>query len=212
MRFWTAGHRHSGLAGQRPPEASAPSGALLTTVRVATAPARQPRSLGRRDADFEFDRVFIPSLIADHTELVLRQAGTHGDEAFAVWAGALAVGDAHVATLVIPRSSGGSTHGEITADTTANVLTALDDRDLVPVMQLHSHPRRAFLSQVDAIRPLVAAPGFISVIVPSFGFVDLTDVSLWSAHQYQGPGRWRELDDRERRRRFIIDDSIIRVD
>lgn len=181
-------------------------------MRVTVATAREKRSFGRRDADFGFERVFIPSLIIDHTELVLRQAGVHGDEGFAVWAGTLADGDAHVMTLVIPRATGGSTHGEISADTTANVLNALDERDLVPIMQLHSHPRRAFLSEEDAIRPLVAAPGFISVVVPSFGFVDLADVGLWSAHQYGGPDRWRELDVGERKRRFIIDDSLIRVD
>lgn len=212
MRFSTAGHKRIRLATRSPAEVSVAPGAPLTAVRVTTAPMRQPRSLGRRDVTFEFDRVFIPSLIADHTELVLRQAGIHGGEAFGIWAGTLAGGDAHVATLVIPSSIGGSTHGEITANTTGVVLTALDDRDLVPILQLHSHPRRAFLSPVDAIRPLVAVPGFISVIIPSFGFVDLTDVSLWSAHQYQSPGHWRELDNRERQRRFIIDDSIIRVD
>lgn len=181
-------------------------------MRVTSASAKGPRSLGRRDVDFGFDRVFIPSLVIDHTELVLRQGGVHGDEDFAVWAGTLTGGDAHVATLVIPRASGSSTHGEISADTTANVLNALDERDLVPIMQLHSHPRRAFLSEEDAIRPLVAVPGFISVVIPSFGFVDLADVGLWSAHEYGGPDGWRELDDDERRRRFIIDDSVIRVD
>jgi proteasome lid subunit RPN8/RPN11 len=179
---------------------------------VTSASAKGTRSLGRRDIDFGFDRVFIPSLVIDHTELVLRQAGVHGDEGFAVWAGTLAGGDAHVATLVIPRASGSPTHGTISADTSANVLTALDERDLVPIMQLHSHPRRAFLSEEDAIRPLVAVPGFISVIIPSFGFVDLADVGLWSGHEYGGADRWRELDHDERRRRFIIDDSVIRVD
>jgi hypothetical protein len=212
MRFWAAGRRRARQTGPEPAKALASPRAPLTAVRVTAASVQQTRSFGRRDADFGFDRVFIPSLIVDHTELVLRQAGVHGDEGFVVWAGTLSGGDAHVATLVIPRAGGGSTHGEITAGTTASVLSALDDRDLVPIMQLHSHPRRAFLSEEDAIRPLVAVPGFISVIIPSFGFVDLADVGLWSAHQYQGPGRWRELNDMERRRRFIIDDSVIRVD
>jgi hypothetical protein len=129
----------------------------------------------------------------------------------AVWAGTLSGGDAHVATLVIPATTTGATHGEVTAATTANLLEALDERDLVPILQLHSHPRRAFLSATDAIRPLVAVPGFISVIVPSFGFIDLADVGVWSAHQYEGSGRWRELGDQERRQRFHIDDSLIRV-
>jgi hypothetical protein len=213
MPSWTAGRRRK--TGPEPeaarPEAPEPR-TPLTAVRVTSASAGESRSFGRRDVDFGFDRVFVPSLIIDHTELVLRQAGVHGDEGFAVWAGTLAGGDAHVATLVIPRASGGPTHGEISADTTANVLTALDERDLVPIMQLHSHPRRAFLSDEDAIRPFVAVPGFISVIIPNFGFVDLADVGLWSAHEYGGPNRWHELDHDERSRRFIIDDSVIRVD
>jgi hypothetical protein len=211
MRSWTAGRSRPRQAEPEPTRSASPPGPLAA-VRVTTAAARQPRSLGRRDTDFGFDRVFIPSLIIDHTELVLRQVGVRGEEAFAVWAGTLSGGDAHVATLVIPAASGGPVHGEITLGTTAGVLNALDERDLVPVMQLHSHPRRAFLSQTDAIRPLVAVPGFISVIIPGFGFADLADVSMWSAHQYLGPGRWRELNDGERRQRFIIDDSIIRVD
>lgn len=211
MRSWTAGRRRQRRS--EPPLAATPEAhSPLTAVRVSVAAAREKRSFGRRDVDFAFERVFIPSLIIDHTELVLRQAGIHGDEGFAVWAGALADGNAHVMTLVIPRASGGPTHGEISADTTANVLNALDERDLVPIMQLHSHPRRAFLSEEDAIRPLVAVPGFISVVIPSFGFVDLADVDLWSAHQYGGPDRWRELDAAERKRRFIADDSLVRVD
>lgn len=184
----------------------------LAAVRVTSAAGRETRSLGRRDADFAFDRLFIPSLIIDHTELVLRHAGNAGDEGFVLWAGTLSEGNAHISTLVVPASDAGPTHGEVSAHTTANVLNALDERDLVPVLQLHTHPQAAFLSATDAVRPLVAAPGFISVVIPSFGFVDLADVALWSAHEFMGHRRWRELDVEERRRRFIIDDSIIRVD
>lgn len=111
----------------------------------------------------------------------------------------------------MPRTTADAWHGEITSETTARVLTALDERDLVPIVQLHSHPRQAFLSETDAIRPLVAVPGFISVVIPDFGFVDLADIGFWSAHEYRSCGQWRELDRRERARRFIIDDSMIRV-
>jgi len=103
--------------------------------------------------------------------------------------GTLAGGDAHVSSLVIPRASAGPTHGEISADTTANVLDALDERDLVPLLQLHTHPKRAWLSETDRIRPLVAVPGFISVIISDFGFVDLAAVTRWSAHEFVAPSR-----------------------
>jgi hypothetical protein len=215
MPFSIAGRRHHREPNAAPINVGldAPAAAHpLTAVRVSAAVAAVPRSLGRRDVEFAFDRVFVPSLVIDHTELVLRRAGVQGHEGFVVWAGTLAGGDAHVATLLVPRATANEWHGEVTPETTARVLTALDERDLIPVVQLHSHPRRAFLSQTDAIRPLVAVPGFVSVVIPDFGFVDLADVGFWSAHQYVSRGQWQELDRPERARRFIIDDSVVRVE
>lgn len=55
-------------------------------------------------------------------------------------------------------------------------------------------------------------PGFLSIVIPNFGFVDLMDVGVWSAHEFRGGHRWRELDRNERSRRFVIDDSVIRVE
>ena len=81
----------------------------------------------------------------------------------------------------------------------------------MPLLQLHTHPSRAFLSETDAIRPVVAVPGFISVVIPDFGFVDLADVTLWSAHEFVAPRQWRGLRTEECQRRFVVDDSVIRV-
>jgi hypothetical protein len=209
MRFWTAGRKRQTDTGSTP---ATPLRYPLTTVRVRTATDRVARSFGRRDVDFVYDRIFIPSLVLDHTELVLRQAGEVGNEGFVMWAGTIAHGNGYVSTLLVPRAYTGPTHGEISAETTANLLLALDDRDLVPLLQLHTHPQRAWLSTTDAIRPVVAVNGFISVVIPDFGFVDLANTELWSAHELVGPGKWRELDAAEKNRRFIVDDSIIRVD
>ena len=189
-----------------------PPGAPLTAIRIAMAAAAVRRSLGRRDVDFAFDRVFIPSLVIDHTELILRQAGQCGEEGFLVWAGCLTAGDAFVSSVVVPKLSIGAIHGEVSAETTGRLLDALDERDLVPIAQMHTHPLAAFLSDTDAIRPIVAVPGFLSVVIPSFGFVDLADVQTWSAHEFRGTEQWHEMTDDERSRRFIIDDSIIKVD
>ncbi len=71
---------------------------------------------------------------------------------------------------------------------------------------------QAFLSPIDAERPLVATPGFLSIIIPSFGFVDLADVDVWRAYEFHGRNNWRELDLAERRRRLIVDPSLLRID
>jgi len=156
--------------------------------------------------------VFVPSLLIDHTELMLRQHGVCGDEGFGVWAGTLSGGDAFVSTLIVPRIEGGGLHGDVSAETAARLFEELDVLDLVPIAQIHSHPSKAFLSAIDAERPLVAALGFLSIIIPSFGFVDLADVAVWRAYEFHGRNNWRELEEAERRRRLIVDPSLLRID
>ncbi len=196
-----------------PPTAAAPGGVIspLTAVRVGNP--RLQRALGRRGVALEYDRVVIPSLVIDHTELMLRQHGAAGEESFGLWAGTLAGGDAFVSTLVIPRiDTVGRFHGVINDETTAAVLDELDYLDLVPILEIHSHPREAFLSPIDAERAMVAVRGFLSVVVPSFGFVDLADVGLWRVYEFHGRDNWVELDEGERGRRLIIDPSLLRIE
>jgi hypothetical protein len=196
-----------------PPSADTPANVStpLTTVRVGSP--RLQRTLGRRRVPLEYDRVFIPSLVIDHTELMLRQHGAAGEEGFGLWAGTLVGGDAFVSTLVIPGvDTVGRFHGVISDETTAAVLDELDYLDLVPIVEIHSHPREAFLSPIDAERPMVAVKGFLSVVVPSFGFIDLADIAVWRVYEFHGRDSWVELDEGERRRRLIIDPSVLRIE
>lgn len=194
-----------------PPPATSNADSPLTTVRVGNP--RLQRALGRRAVALEYDRVFIPSLVIDHTELMLRQHGAAGEEGFALWAGTLAGGDAFVSTLVIPGvDTVGRFHGVISDETTAAVFGELDHLDLVPIIEIHSHPREAFLSPIDAERPIVAVKGFLSAVVPSFGFIDLADVELWRVYEFHRRDNWVELDKGERRRRLIVDPSLLRIE
>jgi hypothetical protein len=207
MRFLKSGHSRG---GQVAPAARLGELAPLTVVRV-NAPSIL-RETGRRRVGLVYDRVFVPSLVLDHTELMLRQHGSAGEEGFGVWAGTLAGGDAFVSTLVVPCvETAGGYHGEVSPETAANVFEQLDTLDLVPIAQIHSHPRDAFLSHVDAQRPFVGVRGFLSIIVPSFGFIDLADVTLWRVYEFERREQWRELDQAERRRRVIVDPSILRI-
>jgi hypothetical protein len=212
MRFSTSGLSQLARVRRRvrPPKRAPVPNAPLTLGRIGTP--RQQRDLGRRDTTLSYNRVFVPSLLIDHTELLLRQHGVCGDEGFGIWAGTLAGGDAFVSTLLVPRIEGGGFHGEVSAATAAKLFEELDLLDLVPIAQIHSHPSEAFLSPIDAERPLVATPGFLSIIIPSFGFVDLADVDVWRAYEFHGRNNWRELDQAERRRRLIVDPSLLRID
>lgn len=182
----------------------------LDTVRVGS-PA-SPRELGRRELPLSFDRLFIPSLVIDQTEVMLRRHGNCGEEGIGLWAGTPAGGDGFVSTLITPRvSSQGRFHGELSAETMAAVISCLDELDLVLLAQIHSHPREAYLSGIDAERPAIAVAGFISIVVPDFGFIDLSDVDTWATYEYLAPKRWEELDSAARRERLIVDPSLLAI-
>lgn len=183
----------------------------LTAVRIDEPDGAH--CLGRRDADFGYERLFFPSLVIDQTELMLRRAGASGEEGFGLWAGTLAGGDGFVSTLLVPSiTEHGIHHGEIAPETVARLLDRLDHLDLVPLCQIHSHPRLAYLSEVDAERPLIAVPGFLSAIVPNFGFVDVADTENWRTFEYRESGVWKELSASERQQRIVIDPSLMWVE
>lgn len=187
----------------------------MTSTDPDLANARiRPRSahdFGRRSASLRWDRLIVPTLVIDHTELTLRQAGIRGEEGFLLWAGTITGDLAFVSTVVIPEVAAAATHGYVAEEIVAESLRLLDHHDLQPIAQIHSHPRRAFLSEIDASRPFVADPGFVSIVVPSFAFVDLADTSTWSIHTYLGAGAWRELKKTEVSSRIVIDPSLLRV-
>jgi len=210
MRFSTAGIRGS-IRRPRPAgrDAESEPGPPLTVARVGLPRTR--RVLGRRDVALAYNRVIIPSLVIDHSELRLRQRGVAGHEGFLLWAGSLAGGDAFVSTIVTPGVEAGRLHGQVSPQTAARAFDELDHLDLVPIAQVHTHPEQAFLSATDAQRPMVAADGFLSIVIPSFGFVDLADVGVWRAYEFHGREQWRELSDGERSERLIVDPSLITI-
>ncbi|MHB8420111.1 MAG: hypothetical protein ACYDCL_18705 [Myxococcales bacterium] len=151
-------------------------------------------------------------MILDYTFLLMRQAGQLGDERFVVWAGSAVDGKATVTSLVIPSTKVTALHGEVPAEVAAHLLEALERRDLVPLAQLHTHPREPLMSHIDEERPLVSLKGFLSIIVPDFAFVPLQAVEKWGVYEYERPRCWRAWKPREAYDRIIIDDSVLRVD
>lgn len=208
MRFWIPGIRRP-LPNSEATEWPAVTGrAELASVRIG--PLGGDHDFGRREVDFGYRRLQVPSLLIDHTELMLRRCGVHDEEGLAVWAGTISGGDAFTSTLIFPALEGrGRYHGEVREETVAHIFNQLEELDLLPLAQIHSHPGSAYLSDIDAERPIVALPGFLSIIVPDFGFGDLSDVGAWRVYEFRAGGSWRELDLEERRRRLIVDPSLL---
>lgn len=180
----------------------------LSHLAIASLTFPIPRISHRRRVDFTpIDSLVVPSSCVDITALLCRQSGQAGQERFVVWAGVLVGTSGFVSTVLAPSEGNGS--GWITPESSARSHDALARRDLVPLVQLHSHPGRAYLSSVDRESPFFMCRGFLSVVVPNFGFVDMRDSRTWKVFRYESPRAWTELTPEEVERLIIVDDAVI---
>ena len=53
--------------------------------------------------------------------------------------------------------------------------------------------------------------GFLSIVIPNFGFVDMMDVANWKVYQYLSKGKWIEFSREKLSQKIVIDESVITV-
>ena len=180
----------------------------LSHLAIASPTFPVPRVSRRRKVDFiPFDSLVVPSSCIDLTALLFRQNGQFGEERFVVWAGTLVRNEGFVSTILAPYEGSGS--GWISPESSAEAHEALGRRDLVPLAQVHSHPGRAYLSSIDRENPFFMCRGFLSIVVPNFGFVDMKNTGNWKVYRYESLRKWTELSPEEVERSIIVDDAVI---
>ena len=187
---------------------AAVTSAHLSYLAISSVTYPIPRMSRRRKVDFvPFDLLVVPSSCIDLTALLLRQNGQVGRERLVVWAGTMVGTEAFVSTILAPADGNGS--GWVSPEGSAKAHEALARRDLVPLAQLHSHPGRAYLSSIDRESPFFMCRGFLSVVVPNFGFVDMKNPCNWKVYRYESPRKWTELTPEEVERSIVVDDAVI---
>ncbi|MEW6227819.1 MAG: hypothetical protein AB1700_06935 [Bacillota bacterium] len=68
--------------------------------------------------------------------------------------------------------------------------------------QVHSHPGRSFHSPSDSIHAFSFKKGFLSIVVPDYGRVDMQDLSRCVV--FERDGGWRRWGSHELARRILI--------
>lgn len=155
------------------------------------------------------ETIRIPSRILSETKSYLQRFGRRHAEGYLCWAGSpLNESSVEIKSCIFPpnwkpadSSSGFVATGIRRAFGIGQVAA---QRGELIFAQVHSHPYEAFHSYIDDERPISHRPGFISVVVPRFGFVDMKDLTKCKVFEYLGLGRWRELSQSEVKKRFII--------
>ena len=135
--------------------------------------------------------VRVPARIIDETFASLRRCGAGRRECQALWVGPWSDPDL-VTELVHPRHSASAVGFDLDESWFNEFWTRLADDSLGVRVQVHTHPGVAYHSSIDDENPVVATPGFLSLVIPNFavGPVGFDEAFL---AQIDAAGSWNEV-------------------
>lgn len=131
---------------------------------------------------FEAVQQFIvPAHICDETDKLLSTAGHRQNEYFVLWSGKFDERNFHIETLHNPKQKALRLKNGLCVQVDGLELHQLNywlyENGERLAVQVHSHPTRAFHSQLDDSHAMVTTLGGLSLVVPNF-----------CIHGVRGPG------------------------
>lgn len=151
-------------------------------------------------------RIYIPYSILVKTSNFLRSKGKNSKEGMVFWSGILVdKNEAKILRCIIPNQECTPIGVRIPLDSSLKISLELSKRKELLFAQVHSHPGMVFHSTIDDYNPITDKPGFFSIVVPNYGFVNPSRFYSWGIYEYKGYGRWKRLSLDEAKRRFVIE-------
>lgn len=176
-----------------------PRAGKLDVTDIPYESVRVLRSKPKRIARFRISREMVMN-----TQRTLQEAGRKNREGLVFWSGQLEGPEAIITRCLVPEGSGTSIGATLSERGLRDVLTILRSNGEFLFAQVHSHPRRAFHSFIDNREAISFKVGFVSIVVPHFGFTEMEELSNCKVYEYSGGGRWMPLSPNEVARRFVI--------
>lgn len=159
-------------------------------------------------------RYYVPLNILEISNKYICEHRRRKEECFIFWGGYLVDNcDAQIITVYYPKAivSYGRIHLNTRDITLLNL--ALRKNDQLLLVELHSHPPGADgQNKFDAKNALCYHPGFITIVVPDFGYPYFYDLRKCYVYEYVKAGKWYELKSKEIEDKFIVEDTVIEVD
>ncbi|WP_237478594.1 Mov34/MPN/PAD-1 family protein [Lichenibacterium dinghuense] len=151
--------------------------------------------LGRRGFE-AVTEVIVPPALADRTQAALRAAGVAGNEGLVAWSGVQDGSRFLVRTATAPRQRGIRTSDGVCVVVDGDELHRLNvetfKRGERLFAQVHSHPGRAYHSEMDDRYAIVTSPGGLSLVVPDFAVRPFA-VGECAVLRLSSDGGWREV-------------------
>ena len=131
----------------------------------------------------------------------LRKVGVKKFEGVGLWAGVTTDSSSFkVTTTIIPKQTAYN-HEQgllytVDSEELYKINVFLYENKLTLLSQIHSHPGAAYHSDTDDAFPIVAVNGGLSIVIPDFGFHDIS-IKHWAVYRLIPNKGWVELDDRQ---------------
>lgn len=152
------------------------------------------------------EKYYIKRNVLDETSDYLKKYGKRKSEALVFWAGWLDEKcEAHVTVCKIPNDINWGGGVRVELDGMLQLMDELIIDDLILLAQVHSHPGDHGHSYGDDLTASSYKKGYISIVVPNFGLIDLQDLSRCYVHEYEQNWKWKLLDETEMKDRFKIE-------
>jgi hypothetical protein len=151
----------------------------------------------------------IPVATLVSTLRFLRQKGEYGHEGVVLWPGYISdTGEFIVKGPIIPKQITGRLYFRIPNDEVFNIIEYTSERGWVIPIQVHSHPQEAFHSPVDDERAFVQHVNAISIVIPYFGNINISDfIGEASCYRLVSGNNWAHIPDTEISKILILDDN-----
>jgi len=122
--------------------------------------------------------------------------GDRGYEGIALWAGTRDGPVFHIREAVIPKQRGHRSDAGlsvmIAGEELHRINVALFENALSLIAQIHSHPGRAYHSEMDDTYPIVAKAGTLSLVVPDFAVAPFS-LKACAVYRLSARGQWNAL-------------------
>lgn len=154
----------------------------------------------------EISKIIVPIRFVESIYDHIRTAGEDGVEGVGLWFGRQKDNVFTIYASVIPAQKAYRMEEGLLYQVGGEELHRINrwayEQKLLLLVQLHSHPGRAYHSETDDAYPIVATLGGLSIVIPNFGF-DAVDKKFWKVFRLQLDG-WMELSDTETDQLFQI--------
>lgn len=158
-------------------------------------------------SDFKkITKIILPLRFIENVYEHLRNAGKAGVEGVALWLGRQEGNLFTVHSSVIPAQKGYLMEEGLLYNVGGEELHRINklayEQKIVLLAQIHSHPARAYHSEMDDAYPIVATLGGFSIVIPNFGS-DPIDKKYWKVYRLQTDG-WKEVAEKDVNELFQI--------